>query len=343
MSFFISIRSAHFSDGGAITSADVAFTFNLLKEKGRPQQRAAYGLVKSVETPDALTVRYDLTGANDRELPLTLALMPVLSRAHTDAAHFDEQTLQIPISSGPYLVAEVKPGERLTLKRDPNYWARDLPINRGLYNFDEIRIDYYRDATAMFEAFKAGLYDFRIETDPTRWRNGYDFPALRDGRIVKDGGRQRPAQGHGGLRLQHAASDFRRRARARSAGDDVRFRMDQRQSLWRGLSPFEELFRRQRTVFGGAARLAARSARCSRPFPARCAPTSWRGDGRRRSPTAPAATGTLAHRALDAARRGRLRPEGRHPRECARRADRLRNPRQEPAGGAARARLCAEP
>ncbi|MGA2794920.1 MAG: extracellular solute-binding protein [Roseiarcus sp.] len=176
---------AKFSDGGAITAQDVAFTFNLLKEKGRPQQRAALSLVKSVETPDPLTVRCDLTGANDRELPLTLAMMPVLSRLHTDAAHFDEQTLQIPISSGPYVVAEVKPGERLVLRRNPDYWARDLPITRGLYNFDEIRIDYYRDATAMFEAFKAGLYDFRIESDPTRWRNGYDFPALRDGRIVK--------------------------------------------------------------------------------------------------------------------------------------------------------------
>ena len=114
---------ARFSDGGAITAQDVAFTFNLLKEKGRPQQRAAYSLVKSIETPDALTIRYDLTGANDREMPLTLAMMPVLSKNHTDAAHFDEQTLQIPISSGPYTVAEVKPGERLVLKRNPDYWA----------------------------------------------------------------------------------------------------------------------------------------------------------------------------------------------------------------------------
>jgi peptide/nickel transport system substrate-binding protein len=177
---------AKFSDGGPLTSQDVAFTFNLLKEKGRPQQRAALNLVRSVETPDPLTVRCDLTGANDRELPMILALMPVLSRLHTDADHFDEQTLQIPVSSGPYVVAEVKPGERLVLKRDPHYWGRDLPINRGLYNFDEIRIDYYRDATAMFEAFKAGLYDFRIETDPTRWRDGYDFPALRDGRIIRE-------------------------------------------------------------------------------------------------------------------------------------------------------------
>jgi peptide/nickel transport system substrate-binding protein len=177
---------ARFSDGAPITAQDVVFTFGLLKEKGRPQQRAALGLVRAIDTPDDLTVRCDLTGAQDRELPMTLALMPVLSRAHTDAAHFEEQTLQTPVSSGPYVVAEVKPGERLVLKRDPNYWARDLPVTRGLYNFDEIRIDYYRDATAMFEAFKAGLYDFRIETDPTRWRTGYDFPASRDGRIVKE-------------------------------------------------------------------------------------------------------------------------------------------------------------
>jgi peptide/nickel transport system substrate-binding protein len=175
---------AHFSDGTRITSADVLFTFKLLKDKGRPQQRAAYGLVKSVEAPDDLTVRYDLTGIGDRELPLTLALMPVLSKDHTDAANFDEQTIQIPISSGPYTIAEVKPGERIVLKRDPNYWARDLPVMRGLYNFDEIRIEYFRDATAMFEAFKAGLYDFRIEDDPTRWLSGYDFPALKDGRII---------------------------------------------------------------------------------------------------------------------------------------------------------------
>ncbi len=177
--------AAHFSDGERITAADVVFSFNLLKAKGLPSQRAAYALVKQVETPDDWTVRFDLSGANDRELPLILALMPVLSRSHTDAEHFEDQTLQIPVASGPYKVEEVKPGQRLVLRRDPNYWARDRPITRGLYNFDEIRIDYYRDAAAMFEAFKAGLYDFRIEDDPTRWLGGYGFPAARDGRIVK--------------------------------------------------------------------------------------------------------------------------------------------------------------
>ncbi len=177
--------AAHFSDGEKITAADVVFSFNLLKAKGLPSQRAAYALVRKVEAPDDLTVRFDLAGADDRELPLILAIMPVLSRKHTDAEHFEDQTLQIPVASGPYMVEEVEPGRRLALRRDPNYWARDLPITRGLYNFDEIRIDYYRDASAMFEAFKAGLYDFRIEDDPTRWLAGYDFPAARDGRIVK--------------------------------------------------------------------------------------------------------------------------------------------------------------
>ena len=177
--------AARFSDGSPITSADVVFTFNLLKAKGRPQQRAAFSLVKSILAPDDWTVAYDLSGANDRELPLTLAIMPVLSRAHVDADHFEDQTLQIPVGSGPYRVAEVKPGERLVLERDPNYWAKDLPISRGLYNFDRIRIDYYRDATAMFEAFKAGLIDYRVEDDANRWRSGYDFPAARDGRVIK--------------------------------------------------------------------------------------------------------------------------------------------------------------
>jgi peptide/nickel transport system substrate-binding protein len=177
--------AARFSDGTPITSADVVFTFNLLKAKGRPQQRAAFSLVKAIDAPDDLTVAYDLSGADDRELPLTLAIMPVLSRAHTDAEHFEDQTLQIPVGSGPYRVAEVKPGERLVLERDPNYWAKDLPISRGLYNFDRIRIDYYRDATAMFEAFKAGLIDYRVEDDTTRWRNEYDFPAAKEGRVIK--------------------------------------------------------------------------------------------------------------------------------------------------------------
>jgi peptide/nickel transport system substrate-binding protein len=175
---------ARFSDGSPITSADIRFTFDLLKEKGRPQQRSAYTLVKTVETPDAETIRFDFPGLNDRELPLILALMPVLSRKTTDAVNFESASFDIPVGSGAYRISEVDPGEKLILQRNPNYWARDLPSQRGLFNFDTIEIDYYRDPNSMFEAFQAGLIDARIETDPLRWATGYHFPAVNDRRVA---------------------------------------------------------------------------------------------------------------------------------------------------------------
>ncbi len=177
--------AARFSDGSPVTAADVVFTFGLLKAKGRPQQRAAYALVKAVTAPDPLTVRFDLSGAKDRELPLFMGLMPVLSRAHTDPATFDDTSLAPPVASGPYRVADVVPGQRLVLARNPDYWARDLPVRRGMFNFDTVTIDYYRDGNGLFEAFKAGLCDYRVEDSPTRWLTGYDIPAVRDGRLVK--------------------------------------------------------------------------------------------------------------------------------------------------------------
>jgi peptide/nickel transport system substrate-binding protein len=177
---------AHFSDGKPVTAADVLFSFDLLKSKGRPQQRIAYGLVKSVAAPDAHTVAYDLGGAGDRELPLILAIMPVLPKHATDVERFSDATLAKPIGSGPYIVADAQAGARMLLKRDPGYWGADVPSQRGFYNFDEIDIQYFRDGNSLFEAFKAGLVDYRDETSTTRWSTGYDFPALRDGRVAKE-------------------------------------------------------------------------------------------------------------------------------------------------------------
>lgn len=177
---------AHFSDGAPITAADVLFTFNLLKSKGRPQQRGAFSLVKNVEASDSLTVRFDLTGAGDRELPLILAIMPVLPKHATDIERFPDASLAKPLGSGPYIVADVKPGARLLLQKDPNYWGVDIPSQRGFYNFDEIDIQYYRDGNSLFESFKAGLLDYRDETSTTRWSTGYEFPAAKDGRVVKE-------------------------------------------------------------------------------------------------------------------------------------------------------------
>ncbi len=177
---------ARFSDGHAVMPEDVIFSWQLLRDKGRPNHRAYYSKVVRAEIVGERGVRFDFTGSEDRELPLILALMPILAKHAVDPEKFEETTFEGPLGSGPYLVAEVDPGRSVTLRRDPNYWGRDLPVNRGSWNFDEIRFDYYRDANAQLEAFKKGLYDMRPEQDPPRWQTAYDFPAVRDGRVVKD-------------------------------------------------------------------------------------------------------------------------------------------------------------
>ena len=178
--------AAHFSDGVPVTADDVVFSWQLLRDHGRPSHRTYYAKVAKAEALDAHTVRFDFADGSDRELPLILGLMPVLPKHAIDVATFENSTLAKPIGSGPYVVDAIDAGKSVTFKRDPNYWGRALPINRGLWNFDELRFDFYRDANAYFEAFKAGLYDVRSETDPGRWQTGYDFPAARDGRVVKE-------------------------------------------------------------------------------------------------------------------------------------------------------------
>jgi peptide/nickel transport system substrate-binding protein len=176
---------ARFSDGTPVTPQDVVFTWALLRDHGRPNHRTYYSKVTKAEVLDEHRVRFDLPG-NDRELPLILALMPVLAKHVVDAATFEETSMTPLLGSGPYVVSKVDPGKSLTLTRNPDYWGRDLSVNRGFWNFDEVRFDYYRDANSYHEAFKKGLFDVRKEDDPARWTTGYDFPALRDGRVVKE-------------------------------------------------------------------------------------------------------------------------------------------------------------
>jgi peptide/nickel transport system substrate-binding protein len=177
---------ARFSDGRPVLAEDVLFSWNLLRDHGRPNHRQYYAKVTKADALDPLTVRFDLSGANDRELPLILGLMPILPRHATNIATFEETTMSGPVGSGPYRVSAVKPGASMTLTRNPEYWGRDLPVNRGSWNFDEIRLDFYREANGLFEAFKRGLYDFRVETEPLRWHDGYDFPAARKGEMIRD-------------------------------------------------------------------------------------------------------------------------------------------------------------
>jgi len=177
---------ATFADGEPVTAADVIFSWQLLRDHGRPNYRTYYLKVTAVTALAPRTVRFDLTGNTDRELPLILGLMPILPRHAVDPERFEETSLAPPLGSGPYVVAEVDAGHSVTFRRNPAYWGRDLAVNRGLWNFDTVRLDFYRDANSHFEAFKKGLYDVRTESDPGRWETSYDFPAAHDHRVVKE-------------------------------------------------------------------------------------------------------------------------------------------------------------
>lgn len=176
---------ARFSDGAPITADDVLFSFELLKAKGRPNHRTYFAKVAKAERLSEHDVRFTFDASGDREIPLILGLLPVLPKHAIDPDRFENTTLAPPVGSGPYKVGKLDAGRSITFVRDPNYWGRDLAVNRGRFNFDEIRFDYFREGSVMFDAFKAGQIDLWPEEDPRRWANGYDFAAIRDGRAVK--------------------------------------------------------------------------------------------------------------------------------------------------------------
>jgi len=182
--------AARFSDGKPVTADDVLFSFATLRDQGRPNHRTYYKKVEHAQKLDALTVRFSFRretgGAWDREMPLIMGLMPVLPRHDWQDRPFNQTTLRPPVASGPYRVAKVDAGRSVTLARNPDYWGRDLPAQRGLYNFDEVRIDFYRDDGVALEAFKAGAFDLRREPDPKKWARSYDHPAVEDGRIAME-------------------------------------------------------------------------------------------------------------------------------------------------------------
>lgn len=177
---------ARFADGTPLTADDVVFSFDTLKSKGHPIFHQMLQDVVKAEALDPRTVRYSFTGSLVRDLPLTVAALPIFSKAYYASRPFDETTLDPPLGSGPYLVDQVAQGRTIVYRRNPDYWAKDLPVNRGRFNFDKIRFEYFRDRTAGMEAFKAGTYDFREEFTSKVWATEYDFPAIRDGRVKKE-------------------------------------------------------------------------------------------------------------------------------------------------------------
>ncbi|MCX7337695.1 MAG: extracellular solute-binding protein [Alphaproteobacteria bacterium] len=181
--------NARFHDGSPVTAEDVRFTIELLRDKGWPRYRQHYSRIDKMEIINPTTIKISFkpndSGQYDPELPLGLSMLYVLSKAQLSTVDFANSGLTVIMGSGPYRVGAVDQGRSITYQRDPNYWAKDLPVNKGQYNFDTIRIDYFKNAQSQFQAFTAGEFDAYFETNPNQWQTGYNFAAVKDGRVEK--------------------------------------------------------------------------------------------------------------------------------------------------------------
>ncbi|MBK5934110.1 extracellular solute-binding protein [Rhodovulum imhoffii] len=188
---------ARFSDGSPVTVEDVLWSFETLGTEGHPRYIGAWKKIARAEATGPRTLRLSFARP-DRELPLILGLRPVLKKAQWEGRAFAQSGLEVPIGAGPYMVDTFEPGRHLTLRRNPDYWGRDLPLNRGKYNLDELRYEFFGDADVAFEAFRAGLVDVYREPSAAKWETAYDFPAVAMGKVIKaEIPHQRPSGIHG--------------------------------------------------------------------------------------------------------------------------------------------------
>ena len=178
-------KIARWHDGSPLTADDVVYSFETLVAKGHPVYRLLYEPVTRAEALGPHKVRFTFATPGQRDLAVQLASMPVISKRYYSRARFDETTMQPPLGSGPYRIDRFEPGRSVVYRREPDYWARDLPVNRGRHNFELLQWDYYRDRGVALEAFFAGEYDFREEFVSRSWVTQYDKPQVEAGLIVK--------------------------------------------------------------------------------------------------------------------------------------------------------------
>lgn len=176
---------AKWADGVPLTADDVVWTFNTMMEKGSPFFKAYYGDVEKVEATSKHRVKFTFKNTENAELPLIISQLSILPKHYWQDKEFDKTTLDAPLGSGPYKIGRVDAGRSIEYVRNENWWGKDLPINKGKYNFDRIVYDYYRDENVALEAFFAGEYDQREENTAKLWAQAYDAPAVKDGRITK--------------------------------------------------------------------------------------------------------------------------------------------------------------
>lgn len=182
---FLLRDDARFHDGSALTAEDAAFSLNLLKEKGHPLIAQAIREMVAAQAVNAHELHVSFSGKQARDLPLTIAGLPIFSKTYYGAHAFEETTLDVPLGSGPYRVGQFEQGRFIDYERVGDYWAKDLPVNVGRWNFDKIRIEFYRDRDVSFEAFKGGAYRIREEFTSRSWAKNYEFPAVQDGRVIR--------------------------------------------------------------------------------------------------------------------------------------------------------------
>ncbi|HYA73220.1 MAG TPA: extracellular solute-binding protein [Roseiarcus sp.] len=206
---FLLRSEARFSDGSKLTAADVAFSLNILKEKAHPTYSQLLSEVESVgaEGQDVALVRF--IKERTRDAHLVVVGMPIFSAAWWKERDFDAATLEAPLGSGPYRVKTFEQGRFIEFERDPNYWGKDLPVNVGVNNFQRLRFEYYRERQVAFEAFKAGAINFHQEFTSRIWANGYDFAAVKEGRIKKEAVRNGAPTGSQGWYFNTRREQFR--------------------------------------------------------------------------------------------------------------------------------------
>ena len=177
-------EGARFSDGSPVTIEDVKWSFETLGTDGHPRYHGAWANIDTMERTGPRSVRFTFK-QEDRELPLILGLRPILQKAQFEQRDFARSSLDPVIGSGPYVVGDFEPGRHVVFEKNPDWWGADLPFNRGQHNLDELRYEYFADGNVIFEAFTAGNLDTYRESSPVRWDRSYDFPAVRDGDVVK--------------------------------------------------------------------------------------------------------------------------------------------------------------
>ena len=177
---------AKFHDGTQITAGDIVFTFNALKTDGHPRYRVNFRDVDRAEATSPSRVKFTFNPGTHRDLPTRLAALPVLSKAYYDKVDFKKTTFEPALASGPYKVGKFEPGRSITYQRAENYWAKDLSVNRGRFNFDRITVEYYRDREVAFQAFFSNQYDYREEFTSRQWATQYDKPPVNKGLVVRE-------------------------------------------------------------------------------------------------------------------------------------------------------------